>query len=338
MKTASAATLAILAAGEYLKIEFWRIQLTSGQTYYFTDSDAAPITVGGNTYVGGLIFVRDEITQKCGTEVNSLDMTISPQFDYPGGQPLIGGGTFLSQLRAGAFDNAVWTMYKGFFNRPTPGNQLNVSPGIVPWWQGITSTAVVGRQTADVTLDDTLSVLANQQMPRNMVQQSCIHRLGDVGCTVPLANNTYSGAITSVLAGNIVNTNLTPSSFANGFFSLGVITFTSGVLNGSKFTVSLSQSSSGQLTTIMPFPSAPSVGDTFTIIPGCDKTFATCGSGKFKNSSNVSASFTLHYRGYPFVPQPETLYDGGTGSQTLQTQGSQGTPGMGSPFTGLKSI
>lgn len=335
MKNASAATLAILASGEYLKLEFWEIQLTSGQTYFFFSGDGEPKKIGANTYVGGLVFIRSQITQKCGTEVQSLDMTaIAPQFDYPGGQPLIAGGTFLSQLRAGVFDNAVWTMSKGFFNKMQPGQQLDVSPGIVPWWQGITSMVQVGRSSAEITLDDTLSILTNQQMPRNMVQQGCIHRLGDVGCTVPLAHNTYTGAITGSITGNSFATNLTPGTFTSGFFNLGIITFTSGVLNGAQFTVSMSISSTGTITTIMPFPSAPSAGDTFSIIPGCDKTFGMCKSGKFKNVSGTPTSFALFFRGYPFVPQPETLYDGGTGNQTQKTAGGTGGPIGGSPFTG----
>jgi uncharacterized phage protein (TIGR02218 family) len=353
MKTASPATLAILASGQYLKFEFWQIQLTSGQIYYFTSGDSN-LTVGGNQYVGGLIFVREEISQKCGTEVGSLDMTIAPQFDNPGGQPLIAGGAFLSQLRAGILDNAIWTLSKGFFLQsgsnavenpstgfvytpPAIGHQLDTSPGLVPWWQGITSKVEAGRQTADVTLDDTLAILANQQMPRNMIQQGCLHRFTDTGCTAPTTQNTYSGAINGTVTGNSIATNLTPGSFANGFFNLGILTFTSGVLSGSQFTVSNSVSTAGVLTTIMPFPTAPAIADTFTVLAGCDKTFPMCKSGKFKNSSGASASFALHFRGYPFVPQPETLYDGGTGSQALSTQGSQGSPGAGSPYSGVQS-
>lgn len=334
MKNASAATLAILAAGEYLKIEFWQITLANGTSYYFTSGEQ-PLLIGGNVYKGGLVFVRDQITQKCGVEVGSLDMTIEPQLDYPGGQPAIGGGTFLSQCRAGVFDNAVWLMSKGFFNVPTAGHQIDVTPGIVPWWAGITSEIQAGRFSADVTLDEATAILANQQMPRNMIQAGCVHRLFDVGCALNKSQNTYTGALTGSITGNSAATNLTPASFVNGYFNLGIITFTSGVLNGASFTVSMSTSTGGVIKTIMPLPSAPSSGDTFSIVPGCDKTFGMCSSNKFKLPSGSFGSNAPHFRGAPFVPQPETLYDGGTGSQTLTSIGSQGTPGVGSIFTGF---
>jgi hypothetical protein len=340
MKTASTATLAILASGQYLKIEFWSIKLNNGLTFYFTSGDGEPLTIGGNIYATGIIFVRDQITQKAGTEVGSLDMTIEPQFDRPGGQPLIAGGPFLSQLRAGVFDNAIWTLSKGFFNKMQPGQQLDVSPGIVPWWQGITSNVLVGRTSAEITLDESTAILANQQMPRNMIQAGCVHRLFDFGCTVPVVQNTYTGALTvapTTTAPYLFTTNLASSTFGNGFFNLGIIKFTSGVLNGVSFTVSLSVASGGNIaiTTIMPLPSLPAISDTFSIQPGCDKTFPTCSSTKFKNTSGIGASFARFFRGAPFVPQPETLYDGGTGSQLLKSVGNQGSPVGGSPFTGV---
>lgn len=350
MKNIGAATLAIVASGVALKVEFWQITLANGANYYFTTGEQNAL-ISGNVYKGGLIFVRDEIRQKCGTEVGSLDMTIEPQFDYPGGQPLIAGGTFLSQARAGVLDNATWLMSKGFFlapgsnpvtangytyTPPTLGNQWDWSPGLIPWWAGITSEIQAGRSSADITLDDATSILANQQMPRNMIQAGCVHRVFDPGCTLVKAQNTYTGKLIGSIAGNSAATNLSSTAFGNGYFNQGIVTYTSGVLNGASFTVSLSVSLGGVLTMVMPFPSAPAINDTFSILPGCDKTFPTCTSGKFVLPTGVKGSNGLHYRGAPFVPQPETLYDGGTGSQTLTSLGSQGTPSAGSPFTGKR--
>ncbi|MEI8325522.1 MAG: phage BR0599 family protein [Betaproteobacteria bacterium] len=54
----------------------------------------------------------------------------------------------------------------------------------------------------------------------------------------------------------------------------------------------------GVLTSVQPWPSAVTIGDTFTVYPGCDKTQATC-SSKFSNLAR--------FRGYPYVPAPETI-------------------------------
>jgi Phage conserved hypothetical protein BR0599/Uncharacterized conserved protein (DUF2163) len=360
MKNFSPAALAILSAGTYLKYEFWQITLAgsagafggvpNGTTYYFSNAETA-LTVGGNRYVGGLIFARDRITQKVGIGGDPLELTVTPQADYPGGQPAIGGYTFLSACRAGVFDNSLWLMSKGFFLPPgfeavtnpstgytyTPpplGNQLDTSPGIASWWAGIPDEIQVGRFQADITLDEATAILKNQQMPRNMVQAGCLHAWGDVGCGVNKAQNTYAGAITGGISGNSIQTNLTPADFVNGYFNIGIITFTSGPLSGASFTVQLSQSASGYIQLIIPFPQAPAIGNSFTIVPGCDKQQSTCASGKFKLPNGLFGSNLPHYRGAPFVPEPETLYDGGTGSQTLSTIGSQGIPRVGSPFTG----
>jgi hypothetical protein len=359
LKNASPATLAILASGAYIKFECWQITIppsyagAAAQNYYFVSSDTGPLVVGGITYAGGLIFERDDIRVRNGTEVGSLDVNVSPQFDYPQGQPLIAGGTFLSQLRAGVFDNATWLLSKGFFlpsgsnavtangytyTPPPAGTQLDTSPGLVPWWAGVTSEVQAGRQMAYLTLDEATSILANQQMPRNMIQAGCVHRLFDAGCTLNAAQNTYTGTLSAVSPPNVVTTSLASSGFANGYFNLGIVTFKSGVLNGSSFTVAQSVGSAGSvvLTTIQPLPSTPSDGDSFSIVPGCDKTFPTCSSGKFKLPTGSFGSNAAHYRGCPFVPQPETLYDGGTGSQTLPSIGTQGKPGLGSPFSGKR--
>ena len=48
----------------------------------------------------------------------------------------------------------------------------------------------------------------------------------------------------------------------------------------------------------MPLPNVPAVGDTFSVFPGCDKTKTTC-AGKFSNIAR--------FRGFPFVPVPETI-------------------------------
>ena len=193
------------------------------------------------------------------------------------------------------------------------------------------------RFSADIVLDEATAILANQQMPRNMIQAGCVHKFCDAGCTLLTTYNTYSSTINGAIGGNTFTTNLAAATYADHFFDRGILSFTSGVLNGAQFTVQGSSHASTlvTLTTILPFPSAPSAGDSFTVLAGCDKQFATCKSGKFKNSGG-SVDNSIHYRGAPFVPNPETLYDGGTGSQTYTSIGSQGKPGAGSGFTGKR--
>lgn len=322
MKAASAATLAILAGGQWLKIEFYKFVLPKVGTFYFHSGDqGGPITVGGLTYLTGLTITRSAFTQKTGLQVQSVDLTIQPQADNPGGAVTIAGGGFLSQCRAGAFDGGIVTVSKGFFNKPAAGRQLDLSPGIVPWFQGVVDQIQVGRFSVDLTINDIVQLL-NVQMPRNILQSGCVHALFDAGCTLVKATFTTSGSISSGVTANSFNTGLTQ---ANGYFDMGVITFTSGILSGSSYAISTYLNASGNVKAVAPWAALPTAGDTFTIVPGCDKSQATC-TTKFSNLP--------HYRGAPYVPQPETLYDGGTSATTAPSIGGQGGQGAGSPFSG----
>ena len=92
------------------------------------------------------------------------------------------------------------------------------------------------------------------------------------------------------------NTNLTQ---ADGYFDQGQITFTSGANNGLSRLIKSFKHTSGAITLATPLPTAPAAADTFTALPGCDLSMATCTS-KFSN--------LLHFRGTPFVPTPETAF------------------------------
>ena len=332
MKAASAATLAILAGGQSIKFEFYTLTLPNlAQSFYFTNADTA-ITVGGHTWLTGLSIIRSAFTQAVGLAVQSVDLTIEPQPDNPAGPVTLGGAGFLSACRAGAFDGGIITISKGFFLAPAPGAQMDTSPGIVKWFVGIVDQVQAGRFSVDITVNDLVQVL-NVQMPRNILQTGCVHALFDAGCTLVKSANTYTGAIT----GGVGALAITSSALAqaSGYFALGVITFTSGVLNGASYAVSAF--AAGVVTAVVPWAALPSIGDTYSIVPGCDKSQAMCSSGKFI-IGGVGASNLPHYRGAPYVPQPETLYDGGTQSNPAPSVGGQGGQGAGSSFSGTLGI
>jgi hypothetical protein len=100
---------------------------------------------------------------------------------------------------------------------------------------------------------------------------------------------------TSFADGTHLSGILPPQIPTTGYWSLGRITFTSGALNGLSAFITGSNSS-GQLQMSVPLPSAPATGVTFSIIPGCDKTVATCLT-KFNNIAN--------YTGCSAIPTPE---------------------------------
>jgi uncharacterized phage protein (TIGR02218 family) len=89
--------------------------------------------------------------------------------------------------------------------------------------------------------------------------------------------------------------------FASGYFRYGILTFTGGVNDGVSADIESHQRADGAVTLIfwLPLPARPSVGDTFTIIAGCDKSFDTC-KAKFDNVEN--------FRGFPHMPGSDFTY------------------------------
>jgi uncharacterized phage protein (TIGR02218 family) len=323
MKNASAATLAILASGSYLRADLWAFALAGGATYYFTSAQE-PLTVSGITYLTGLVLMKGAFTQKNTLEVNSLELDIYPQRDNPSGPVLIGGLPFLKAVKNRLFDGAVVTWSKIFLH-----SWADTSPGAVLWQIFGLNQPIVGRQSAIFALNEKKELL-NVQMPRNIQQGSCLHTVFDPGCTLSAAAFTVSGAVSG--SGGTVTAWNTTLTQANDYWSRGVLTWTTGANVGLSRTIKTYVQASGAMVPIQPLPNAPGAGDAFTIKPACKKTQAACSN---TNAALGPAYNNLpHFRGAPFIPNPETLYDGGTNTPQVPTLGSQGGASVGSTFSG----
>lgn len=133
-------------------------------------------------------------------------------------------------------------------------------------------------------------------------QAECRADLGDARCTVALGTFTKTGNVETVTTFNKINVTLS-ENVANGFFSFGVLTWTSGLNAGLSMEV-LNQfdAGAGQDTLILALsmPNTIQVGDDFEIVAGCDKRRRTC-IDKFDNIVN--------FRGEPFVPGGDVVND-----------------------------
>lgn len=333
MKNASAATEAILSSGVYYVAELWDIQLAgSGTTYHFTDGEV-PLnnvtlyvpggTLGPFNYQTGLTIVRDNITQKAGLESGSVKVSFIPQGDSPFSPITFGGYPLQQAARYGFLDGATVTMSKFFTNPPQyTGGQIDTSPGAVGYFKGTLQAIDIDRFFVDVTIEDYLSLLGNQQMPKNLFSVGCFHQVYDAGCTLLKASFTVSGTISTVGDSAHFTTNLTQ---ADHYFELGVMTMTSGPANGQSANVSSYVNASGAISIVNPFSAAPLAGNTFTIYPGCDRQQGTC-TTKFSNLA--------HFAGEGYMPVPETILDGGTDNPPKQNAGSQAGQLIGSRPSG----
>jgi uncharacterized phage protein (TIGR02218 family) len=135
--------------------------------------------------------------------------------------------------------------------------------------------------------------LLNIQMPRRLWQSSCTHVFGDPMC---LFNRASLQASLACLAGStetqILSTvNPTPA----GLYVQGTVIGLTGTNAG--YSRTISQMSAGTVSVKLAFLSPPATGDQFQLLPGCDRSIATC-TNVFNNA--------IHFGGMPYIPTPET--------------------------------
>lgn len=129
--------------------------------------------------------------------------------------------------------------------------------------------------------------------------RNCRANLGDAQCGVNLAGFTVSGAVVDGTTDGEqrrvirATTAASMSGFADGYFTNGEITFTSGANNGLRGDVKAWTQATREVELQLPMPFAIASGDTFRIVAGCDKVPTTCKS-TFSNLVN--------FRGEPFIP------------------------------------
>lgn len=280
MKTTTGPLLAHMRGNTTFTLtDLYTITLNSGLVLRFADYDIDIVT-GGNTYLAtGPGFKRGKTRIVIGLEVDTLDVEI-----YPKISDTVAGLSMLAAAVAGVFDGAYLQLDRAYITgNTTVVGTLNMFSGRFADIDASRGGGIKVRVNSDVAA-------LNISMPRNLYSAACSHALFDAGCKLARSatNNTVTGATTTTISNTLAQ--------AAGYFDRGYLVFTSGALNGTRRTVK--SYSSNSVTIFNPLPAAPSAGDTFAIYPGCDKAMATC-SSKFSNLVN--------FKGFPFIPQPETV-------------------------------
>lgn len=132
-------------------------------------------------------------------------------------------------------------------------------------------------------------------------QASCDAALGDGRCGVNLAASAYkgSGAIIDVLRDRAFTASGL-GTFAAGWFTFGLVEWTSGANAGRRIEVLFHDLFDGvAILTLLEAPVRPiAATDAFVVLAGCDKRIATCGA-KFANVAN--------FRGFPHIPGQDAV-------------------------------
>lgn len=236
-------------------------------------------------FAGRLLISGLKYKTAIGTEVDEQEMRITPYPTYE-----INQVPFLKALRIGMLDGATIKRDRFFFEA---WGQLPV--GAITLFKGRTSTVdPIGRVDASMKVKSDLVLLVSPS-PRETYQPQCENTLFDDRCKLLREDFAVQGDIGSGSTVSVINW---ATGQAAGYYDQGTIYIESGDNTGELRTIQ--SSSTTQLFLTLPLPVLCATGDDFMVLPGCDKTKAVCESAKFSNLAN--------FRGFPFVPPPETAY------------------------------
>ena len=256
-------------AGEVTNLaRLWRITRTDSQVFRFTDHDR-DIVIGDETYVSA---GYQTTAIKSGSDLSVDNMEASAVFDS--------ASITEDDLRGGLWDDATVEIMECVWSNTALGTRT-------------IRTGRMGRVTYDGVSFRAELLGMTQRLNNNVCRlfsPACDAILGDDRCAVSLSAYTHAFTVTSVTD----RLTFTDSSLAQAaaYFQFGVCTWETGANAGATIEVKRHQAG-GIITLFLPTINDIAVGDTGTLIAGCDKTFSTCGS-KFSNKER--------FRGFPHLP------------------------------------
>ncbi len=130
--------------------------------------------------------------------------------------------------------------------------------------------------------------------------RACDADVGDTRCGVDLDDPAFraEGVVTH-LTGERTLLASAVDSFEAGWFTGGMLTWTSGANAGRKSRVL--RHAENEIELARQTASVVEIGDAFVVTAGCDRSFAMCGA-RFGNRAN--------FRGFPHMPGPEAVLAG----------------------------
>lgn len=289
-------TISIMTPANAAQTPYFQNTATGNYTnFYFTSADVN-VSDTVNLYLANSVLVSGlKYKSTTGVDVDQQTINISARPTDTVSLVINGSSTnqysglpWLQAIRNGILDGALIQRKRVFMDSWAT---MNYQGDVILFSGRVSDIHSIGRTSAEVTVDSDLTLL-NIQMPRNMFSPQCVHVLYDSGCQVP--RSPMSGTVAS---GSTINTIIWPYSSSD--YAQGAIYFETGVNTGASRTIS--SGSSSALALAYPLENTPAVGDTFSVVLGCDHTMATC-QNRFNNLTN--------FRGFPFVPNAMTAFQG----------------------------
>lgn len=266
MKTLSTSFQAKLQRGVVTFATCWRVTLKNGTSIYGTEHDRELTVSSGDQ--AGVYSPSNSITASSiqGKADGSPDTTQAE------GYIQTSFGVRAIDIESGLYDDASFTLFLVDYEDPDD-------------FQLILRTGSIGqiKRTTDGNYFAELRGLT-QRLAQTLLRTfstRCDAQLFDSRCTVSSANYQMAGTVVGVVSRRriIVDVSSSPTALLLDQYAGGQVTFTSGDLEGISREVKASSVDSSQLLDVEFFealPASPTVGDSVTGLPGCDRTIRTC--------------------------------------------------------------
>lgn len=267
--------------------DLFTITLSNNVVLHYTNCDL-PLKVEEKIFKV-LQIERTGTKQERGISVDEVNLTIT----VDKADEIPGGLSFMQGVVNGTFENALLQIDRVFSPIPFTCNMSALDKDyVLLWWKGLFNIDSASGNRIEATASS-MTQLLNVKFPRNLYYPPCIYTLGDVGCKVDLDSFKIQGQVVSATR-SVMKSNL---NLEDGYLMQGSISFLSGI--NTNVTRSIRNNIAGEIDVVLPFQSAPQAGDHFIVIPACDKSMNCC-KYRFNNLNR--------FRGYPFIPVPETAY------------------------------
>ena len=278
--------LALQGNVELWSADLFTFTLQDGATIYRWTSWGSDLTVGVYQYSSHNPWIkRSKWSVESTMSVPTMDVTLLALNDS-----FSGGSNIKLQIHNGLFDGASMILSRAYMLSPGATGSL----GTIDLFGGTVGGIDLDGGKAVINCKGKNNLL-DQNVPRNVYQIGCLHAFCDAGCTLNRVSFTTAYVVGATPTRFFIPwSGAAPGNYA--LYKFGTIKFTSGLNSGQTRNIVYADSSG--ITIAYPLYYTPSAGDGFTAFEGCDKTLTRC----------QSLSNDQHYRGYPFVPPPDSAY------------------------------
>ncbi len=313
MRPCSAALTSYLSNAADLtvvQVDLYTFALSSGEVLRWSGGDTALTIPAAGFPIGsfnhgaqhsfdlGPRFGRSKVTAKIGVQPTELDIEI-----IAGANDLVGAFPIAEAVRLGMFDGATVELDRLFAPPQAAGSgALDTSLGTLLWFYGQVAECDVGRSKIAVKVKSLMNLLSLQQMPRRLYGAACTHVFGDAMCGYDrfagknaLGTSTGNGHTTVTAAAGTIQGLIACTAAVPTVYSEGTITGATGANAGYSRTIA-NLGNGSQIGLFKAFLFTIAIGDTFTLLPGCDHTTGTC---------NATFQNLLRFGGFPYIPPPE---------------------------------